>query len=152
MDVWLSFSSISSAVCVHQGLSWSLLWDQIQLKEGRRSLLREPWGWEGTVSLSLYRSWQGRGHFCDSGRPAVFNWLRDSPNSRVEFACLVTSIWTINGLNLFPCHLIHPALDAMTSDLDSQTFQTPRNLGLSTYVCLSPAGMLQLPGPYPLHL
>lgn len=100
----------------------------MQLKEGRRNLLREPWGWEGTVSLSLYRSGQGGGHFCNSGRPAVLIRLRDSPNSRVEFACLDMSIWMINGLNLLSCHLIPPALDAMMSDLDSETFQTPRSL------------------------
>lgn len=88
------------------------------------------------VSLSLYRSGQGGGHFCDSERPAGLNRLQGSPNSRVGFACLVTSIWMINGLNLFPCHLIPPALNAMTSDLDSQTFPTPRGLWGWAHMCV----------------
>lgn len=95
---------------------------------------REKESAEGTLRMrgnGLTKSLQER----TGRRTLLWQWKTccahpapDSPNSRVEFACLDTSIWMINGLNLLSCHLIPPALDAMMSDLDSQPFQTPRSL------------------------
>lgn len=99
---------------------------------------------------------EGEGPFSDSGRPAVPTRPQDSPNSRVEFACLVTEHLGDKWAKFVPLPSDFPSsrCDDFSQTLDSLNLtNSQESVGPSTYVCLSPDGMIQqLSGSYPLHL